>query len=106
MPTTTEQQEIYVAIWTKAVETQMHFNEMSVKSRQFGLAFVAASLGLGIVLFTPGEDFSIPIALSGGFDLNMTVIIPFPAHFALYAITLLDLNLLPKILPLPVTSNP
>jgi hypothetical protein len=31
MPTTTEQQEIYVAIWAKAVETQMHFNEMSVK---------------------------------------------------------------------------
>ena len=45
-----DQQEIYVAIWSKAVDTQMHFNEMSVKSRQFGLTFVAAALGLGIAL--------------------------------------------------------
>ena len=35
-------QEIYVSIWAKAVDTQMHFNEMAVKSRQFGSAFVAA----------------------------------------------------------------
>jgi hypothetical protein len=35
-----EQQAIYVSIWSKAVETQMHFNEMSVKSRQFGLALL------------------------------------------------------------------
>jgi hypothetical protein len=33
----TDQQEIYVSIWAKVVDTQMHFNEMSVKSRQFGL---------------------------------------------------------------------
>jgi hypothetical protein len=50
MPIPTDQQEVYVAIWAKAVDTQMHFNEMSVKSRQFGLGFVAAALGLGIVL--------------------------------------------------------
>ena len=29
-----EQQEKYIAIWAKAVDTQMHFNEMSAKSRQ------------------------------------------------------------------------
>ena len=54
-------QEIYVSIWAKAVDTQMHFNEMAVKSRQFGLAFVAAAMGLGIVLIARGEDFPIPI---------------------------------------------
>ena len=86
--TTTKQQEIYVAIWAKAVDTQMHFNEMSVKSRQFGLAFVAAALGLGIVLLTRNEDFSIQIPLFGGFDLNMTVIIVFAAAVASYAVML------------------
>jgi hypothetical protein len=51
-----EQQEIYVSIWAKTVDTQMHFNDMCVKSRQFGLAFVAAALGLGILLLTRGQD--------------------------------------------------
>jgi hypothetical protein len=102
---TTEQQEIYVAIWAKAVETQMHFNEMSVKSRQFGLAFVAASLGLGIVLLTRNEDFSIPIPLLGGFDLNMTVIMAFAGAFALYAVMLLDLHVYHKMLRGAVTFN-
>jgi hypothetical protein len=104
MPTT-EQQEIYVAIWAKAVETQMHFNEMSVKSRQFGLAFVAASLGLGIVLLTRNEEFSMSIPLFGGFDLNMTVIIAFAGAFALYAVMLLDLNVYHKMLRGAVTFN-
>ncbi len=60
----------------------MHFNEMSVNSRQFGLAFVAAALGLGIVMFlTSREEFTIPIRLlGGGFDLHMTVVIAFAAH--------------------------
>lgn len=100
---TTEQQEIYVAIWAKAVDTQMHFNEMSVKSRQFGLAFVAAALGLGIVLLTRNEDFSIQIPLFGGFDLSMTVIIVFAAAVGLYAVKLLDLNVYHKMLRGAVT---
>ena len=64
MPPSTEQQEIYVAIWAKAVDTQMHFNEMAVKSRQFGLAFVAAALGLGIVLFIRRDEFTVSIRTS------------------------------------------
>lgn len=41
-----------VAIWSKAVDTQMHFNEMSVKSRQLGLTFVATALALAVFLFS------------------------------------------------------
>ena len=52
-----DQQKIYLAIWEKAVDTQMHFNEMSVKARQFGLTFVAAALGLGLVILSRGPDF-------------------------------------------------
>ena len=70
-----EQHKIYVAIWSKAVDTQMHFNEMSVKSRQFGLAFVAAALGLAIVLLSRGQEFSFPVLIWGGFDLHATVLI-------------------------------
>lgn len=95
----TEQQQIYLAVWAKAVETQMHFNEMSVKSRQFGLAFVAAALGLGIVLLTRGQDFSIPIdILGGGFDLHITVLIAFGSAAALFAVMILDLKVYHKML--------
>ena len=98
MPVSTEQQEIYVAIWAKAVDTQMHFNEMAVKSRQFGLGFVAAALGLGIVLLIRREEFSMSVPFLGGFDLHMTVLIAFASAFALNAVKILDLNVYHKML--------
>lgn len=97
------QQEVYVAIWSKAVETQMHFNEMSVKSRQFGLAFVAASLGLGIALLSRGEEFAIPINICGGFDLHVSVLIVISGALALSAVRVLDLNVYHKMLRGAVT---
>jgi len=96
MPTT--KHEIYVSIWAKAVDTQMHFNEMAVKSRQFGLAFVAAALGLGIVLIARGEDFGIPIPVFAGWHLNVSVIIALAGIVALYGVRLLDLNVYHKML--------
>jgi hypothetical protein len=95
MPTDKEK-EIYVSIWAKAVDTQMHFNEMSVKSRQFGLAFVAAALGLGIVLIARGEDFAIPLAF--GWHLNVSVIIALAGIVALWGVRLLDLNVYHQML--------
>lgn len=49
-------QKLFVEIWKQAVDTQKHFNDMCVKSRQLGLTFVAASLGAALYLFirTPG----------------------------------------------------
>lgn len=93
-----EQQEIYVSIWAKAVDTQMHFNEMSVKSRQFGLGFVAAALGLGIVLLVRRQEFSIPFHFFGGFDVHVTVLVVLASAFALYAVMILDLNVYHKML--------
>jgi hypothetical protein len=91
-------QEIYVSIWAKAVDTQMHFNEMAVKSRQFGLAIVAAALGLGIVLIARGEDFAIPIPYFVGWHLNVSVIIALAGIVALGAVRLLDLSVYHKML--------
>ena len=71
MPLSVEQQEIYVSIWSKVVDTQMHFNEMAVKSRQFGLGFVAAALGLGVLLLAKSEEFSLPLF---GYKLHATVV--------------------------------
>jgi hypothetical protein len=92
-----DQQESYVAIWAKTVDTQMHFNEMSVKSRQFGLAFVAAALGLGILLLSRGQEFTITIPILGGLQLHATVLVVLSGAFALYAVSILDLKVYHKM---------
>jgi hypothetical protein len=105
MPTKKEQreifasiQEIYVSIWAKAVDTQMRFNEMAAKSRQFGLALVAATLGLGIVLIARGEDVAIPIPYFVGWQVNVSVIIALAGIVALWGVRTLDLNVYHKML--------
>jgi len=100
-----ERTDTYVAIWAKAVDTQMHFNEMSVKSRQFGLAFVAAALGLSIVLLSKGDEFAVRVPFFGGFDLHATVLIILSGAFALVAVRVLDLNVYHKMLRGAVTFN-
>lgn len=97
MPLSIDEQKVCISIWQKAVDTQMHFNEMSVKARQFGLAFVAAALGLAVVLFTRGQEFSLPIPILN-FDLHATVVIVLASACALYAVRLLDLGVYHKML--------
>jgi hypothetical protein len=99
-----EQQERYISIWAKAVDTQMHFNEMSVKSRQLGLTFVAAALGIGIVLLSRGDDFSLPVnAIFFTFQIHIAVILLLGAWLALLAVRGLDLNVYHKMLRGAVT---
>jgi len=100
----TDQQEQYISIWAKAVDTQMHFNEMSVKSRQLGLTFVAAALGIGVVLASRGDDFAFTVPLGGHqFRLHITVLLVLGAWLALIAVRTLDLNVYHKMLRGAVT---
>lgn len=94
-PPSPTQHEQYIAIWTKTIDTQMHFNEMSAKSRQIGLAFVAAALGLSVVLLARNEDFSIRL---WSFQLHVSVLILAAALIALRAVRLLDLGVYHKML--------
>lgn len=91
--------EHYLSIWEKAVDTQMHFNEMSVKSRQLGLTFVAGTLGVAVVLLSQGQAFSLNVFLWGfNFELHVAVLLVLGAHLALQAVKLLDLNVYHKML--------
>ena len=104
MPPTDKEMEIYVQIWAKIVDTQMHFNEMSVKSRQLGLTFVAAALGVGLVLLSRGSDFSLPLALFGlQVKIHVSVLIVAAAAFAMAAVRILDLHVYHKMLRGAVT---
>jgi hypothetical protein len=91
-----------VAIWSKAVDTQMHFNEMSVKSRQLGLTFVAAALALAVFLFShSGSDakYEYHITLPKlSFTLHVAEFIILAAAAAVYAVRLLDLGVYHKML--------
>jgi hypothetical protein len=91
--------EQYISIWQKVVDTQMHFNEMSVKSRQLGLAFVAAALGVGIVLLARGETFSVELLVGEAkMTLHLTVFLMLGAIVAVAAVRQLDLNVYHKML--------
>ena len=94
--------ETVVTIWSKAVDTQMHFNEMSVKSRQLGLTFVAAALALAIFLFSrPGSEarYTFDVTLFGrAIVLHVAVFIILAAAAAVYAVRLLDLGVYHKML--------
>jgi hypothetical protein len=82
----------------------MHFNEMSVKSRQLGLTFVAAALGVGVVLLTRGDDYALLVHTSiFSFKVHVTVILILSAIFGLLAVRGLDLNVYHKMLRGAVT---
>lgn len=46
-------------IWAKAVDTQIHFNEMSYKSRRITLSIVGAALGVSSVLLNTSFEFNL-----------------------------------------------
>jgi hypothetical protein len=105
--------KLLIEIWKQAVDTQKHFNDMCVKSRQLGLTFVAASLGAALYLFirapgTIGEGVNASTITSNyAFALNicghsiilhvsLTVILA--ALAAVYAVKKLDLGVYHQML--------
>jgi hypothetical protein len=77
---------------------------MSVKSRQLGLTFVAAALGVGVVLLSRGDAFTFPIPIRGiEFQLHIAVVLLLGAWLALVAVRGLDLNVYHKMLRGAVT---
>lgn len=99
-----EEGQQLIEIWSKSVDTQMHFNEMQVKSRQLGLTFVTAALGIGIVLLSEGNAFSFSIDIFGHkINIHVSVLLTSGAMLALQAVKLLDLNVYHRMLRGAVT---
>lgn len=88
---TDEQRQQYIDIWSKAVDTQMHFNLLQVKARQLGTAFVTTMVGLGILSF--GEHSFINTQFSLGFlNVHASLIFVLMAIVALKVVEYLDLD--------------
>ena len=100
MTLSNEERTAYITIWSKAIDTQMHFNEMCVKSRQLGLTFVAAALGIGLILLSRGDDFMFSFLIV---DVHVSALIVFAAALALYAVSILDLKVYHRMLRGAVT---
>jgi hypothetical protein len=91
-------------IWEKAVDTQMHFNEMSVKSRQLGFSFIAAALGLAAFMLGKGEDFSYSFTTKfGSIQLHVSALLICISIIAILAIRKLDLGVYHRMLRGAVT---
>jgi hypothetical protein len=98
--------KLLVDIWKQAVDTQKHFNDMCVKSRQLGLTFVAASLGAALYLFirSPpaggGDEATATHSISAysfsvcghSVVLHVSLAIIIAAAAAVYAVRRLDLG--------------
>ena len=89
-------------IWAKAVDTQMHFNEMSVKSRQLGLSFVVGALALASILLGRQEPFFIPVPFTP-YQTHVAGVIILIAAAGLWAVQRLDLKVYHQMLRGAVT---
>lgn len=81
--------EEMTAIWSKTIETQMHFNEMATKSRQLGLAFATAALGVAVLLLGQGDEYA--LIFGNGLRLHATALVLIAAIVAVWAVEQLDL---------------
>lgn len=108
--------KLLVEIWKQAVDTQKHFNDMCVKSRQLGLTFVAASLGAALYLFirapvgAPEADAAARSIYAYSFSvcgraivLHVSLAIIAAAAAAVYAVRRLDLGVYHQMLRGAVT---
>lgn len=96
--------EELICIWSKAVDTQMHFNEMSVKSRQLGLTFVTAALALAVVLLSQDEDFSFTAEMVGlSVTFHVAVLLILAAILGIQSVKNLDLRVYHRMLRGAVT---
>src|ERR1700730_5292610 len=98
-PSNSSKVDTIVTIWGKTVDTQMQFNEMCVKSRQLGLTFVAAALGVAIFLFTRTDGkYDVAKVICGvEVKFHVAVLIVLAAAMAVITVRILDLNVYHKM---------
>lgn len=96
--------KLRVEVWKKTIETQMHFNEMSVKARQLGMTFVVAALGVAVVLLGRTERLIIEIPIfSYEVGTHVSGLIVLIAAAAVVAVRRLDLRVYHRMLRGAVT---
>lgn len=91
-----------ICVWERAIQTQMHFAELSIKTRQIGLTIVGATLGLAGLLHKTNSSFDIKFL---SLDVSSTTILCLAAALTLYSIKILDVNVYHNMLRGAVAFN-
>lgn len=88
------------SIWEKTIDTQMHFNEMSVKSRQLGLTLAVAALGFSVaLLIKDASHLLIEVPVFGHLVyVHVTGLMIAIVAAGIYAVRWLDLGVYHKML--------
>jgi hypothetical protein len=89
-------------VWERAIQTQMHFAELSIKTRQIGMTVVGATLGLAIVLNRSELSFMLTLY---GWNVPITSILCWTSALILYAIKILDVGVYHQMLRGAVAFN-
>jgi hypothetical protein len=97
-----EKLKTLITVWDRAIQTQMHFAELSIKTRQVGMTVVGATLGLAIVLNRTTGGFSLEI---GTVEVPITAVLCWTAAVVLVAIWLLDVGVYHRMLRGAVAFN-
>lgn len=110
-----KRQATIVDVWKQAIDTQKHFNDMCVKSRQLGLTFLAAALGAALYLFirSPGGDsasnpatYAYALTIGGhSVVVHVSLVIIGAAAASVYAVRKLDLGVYHQMLRGAVSFN-
>jgi hypothetical protein len=89
-------------VWERAIQTQMHFAELSIKTRQIGMTVVGATLGLAIVLARSDSSFNITL---NEVNLPITSVLCWTSALVLFAIWILDVKVYHQMLRGAVAFN-
>jgi hypothetical protein len=98
----TKKEDHLLLVWERAIQTQMHFAELSIKTRQIGMTVVGATLGLAIVLNRSESAFMLTLY---GLNVPITSILCWTSALILYAIKILDVGVYHQMLRGAVAFN-
>lgn len=101
MPISDEQK---IEIWKRAIETQIHFAELSIKMRQIGLTLAGATIALAIVLYRTGSIYSFKVPYFD-FLLPVSTILMLSAAAILFAAKMIDVGVYHRMLRGAVKFN-
>lgn len=96
--------ETKIEIWKQAIETQMHFAELSIKMRQIGLTLAGATVALAIVLYRTEQSFSFQLPGVGTL-IPVGSVLCFSAALILYAARSIDVGVYHRMLRGAVRFN-
>jgi hypothetical protein len=89
-------------VWERAIQTQMHFAELSIKTRQVGLTVVGAALGLAIVLHRTASGYFLIFC---SVHVPISSVLCWAAAVVLGAIWILDVGVYHRMLRGSVAFN-